>query len=647
MSPSATLDRPLTVSPLTHTTTPHGHTHMPKPGHVPEPETSAAPKRRSDIRNIAIIAHVDHGKTTLVDALLKQSGQFRDSELRETCMLDSNDLERERGITILAKNIALNYKGVKINIMDTPGHADFGGEVERVLGMADGVLILVDAFEGPKPQTRFVTAKAFERGLKPIVVVNKIDRAEARPHEVLNEVFDLFVELGADDDTLDFPYVFASGREGYASDDPTARSGDVQPLLDKVLEFVPGPVVDPDSPLQMMVTTLEWSEYVGRIATGRIISGSVTIGQKIAVMKADGKPLNGEVSEVNLFDKLGRVKTESAEAGDIVALIGLPNPEIGDTVCDRFNQRALPRISVDEPTLSMLFTINDSPLAGKDGGKFLTSRHIRDRLDRELEHNVALRVEEAGSKEKFLVSGRGILHLSVLIETMRREGYELSVGKPQVIIKNIDGKKHEPFETLTVDVPTQYVGAVMEPTCTRRGQMLDLTASDNGISHLTFSIPARGLIGLRTRLLNATKGEAVIHHRFDCFKHCEGEVPHRPNGVLVSQENGKAVAFAMGKLQERTDMFVKPGDEIYEGMIVGENSRDNDMVVNPVREKKLTNMRASGTDENIILKPPRDMSLEMALEYIEDDEYIEVTPKTIRLRKIVLLGSDRKRLRLM
>ena len=616
---------------------------MPKSGHTPEPE---APKRRGDIRNIAIIAHVDHGKTTLVDALLKQSGQFRDSELRETCMLDSNDLERERGITILAKNIAVNYKGVKINIMDTPGHADFGGEVERVLGMADGVLILVDAFEGPKPQTRFVTQKAFERGLKPIVVVNKIDRAEARPHQVLNEVFDLFVELGATDDILDFPYVFASGREGYASDDSKARSGDVQPLLDKVLEFVPGPVVDPDSPLQVMVTTLEWSEYVGRIAIGRIVSGSVTTGQKIAVMKADGKPLNGEVTEVHLFDKLGRVKTESAEAGDIVALIGLPNPEIGDTVCDRFNQRALPRISVDEPTLSMLFTINDSPLAGKDGGKFLTSRHIRDRLDRELEHNVALRVEEAGSKEKFLVSGRGILHLSVLIETMRREGYELSVGKPQVIIKIIDGQKHEPFETLTIDVPSAYVGAVMEPTCTRRGQLIDLTASDNGISHLTFSIPARGLIGLRTRLLNATKGEAVIHHRFDCFKLCEGEVPHRPNGVLISQENGKVVAFAMGKLQERTDLFVKPSDEVYEGMIVGENSRDNDMVVNPIREKKLSNMRASGSDDNIILKPPRDMSLEMALEYIEDDEYVEVTPKTIRLRKVVLLESERKRLRL-
>ena len=626
MPTSATLIRPHKVSTQAH--------------------TKDAPRRRDDIRNVAIIAHVDHGKTTLVDALLKQSGQFRESQLQGECILDSNDLERERGITILAKNIALTYKGVKINIMDTPGHADFGGEVERVLGMADGVLILVDAFEGPKPQTRFVTTKALERKLKPLVVVNKIDRPDCRPQEVLSEVFDLFVELGADNDTLDFPYVFASGREGYATDDPKVRTNDVQALLDKVLEFVPGPIVDNDSPLQMMVTTLEWSEYVGRIATGRVISGSVTKGQKIAVMKADGSALPGEVVAVNLFDKLGRFEVEKAEAGDIVALVGLPNPEIGDTVADRFNPRALPRIAVDEPTLSMLFTINDSPLAGKDGGKFLTSRHIRERLMRELECNVALRVEEADSQEKFIVSGRGILHLSVLIETMRREGYELSVGKPQVIIKEIGGKKCEPFETLTIDVPSESVGAVIEPTCARRGQLIDMTASENGISHLTFSIPARGLIGLRTRLLNATKGEAVIHHRFERYKPCEGEVPHRANGVLVSQENGNVVGFAMFKLQERTDMFVKPGDEVYEGMVVGENSRENDMVVNPIKEKKLTNMRASGSDENIILKPPRDMSLEIALEYIEDDEYVEVTPKSIRLRKVVLLENERKRLRL-
>ncbi len=632
MSSSATLDRP-------HKASSHPHKVELDPG-------AEAPRRRQDIRNIAIIAHVDHGKTTLVDALLKQSGQFRDSQLTQDCILDSNDLERERGITILAKNIAVNYKGVKINIMDTPGHADFGGEVERVLGMADGALVLVDAFEGPKPQTRFVTKKALERKLKPLVVVNKIDRTDCRPQDVLSEVFDLFVELGADDDTLDFPYVFASGREGYATDDPKVRTFDVSALLDKVLDFIPGPIVDPDSPLQMMVTSLEWSEYVGRIATGRIVSGSVVKGQKICVMKADGSQVNGEVVGVNLFDKLGRVDVERAEAGDIVALIGLPTPEIGDTICDRFTPRALPRITVDEPTLSMLFTINDSPLAGKDGGKFLTSRHIRDRLDRELEHNVALRVEEAGSKEKFLVSGRGILHLSVLIETMRREGYELSVGKPQVIIKEINGQKHEPFETLTIDVPSTSVGSVIEPICARRGQMLDMTASDNGISHLTFSIPARGLIGLRTRLLNATKGEAVINHRFESYKPVEGEVPHRANGVLISQENGKVVGFAMFKLQERTDMFVKPGDEVYEGMVVGENSRENDMVVNPIKEKKLSNMRSAGNDENIILNPPRDMSLEMALEYIEDDEYVEVTPKSTRLRKIVLLESERKRLRI-
>jgi len=632
MSSSATLDRP-------HKASSHPHKVELDPG-------AEAPRRRQDIRNIAIIAHVDHGKTTLVDALLKQSGQFRDSQLTQDCILDSNDLERERGITILAKNIAVNYKGVKINIMDTPGHADFGGEVERVLGMADGALVLVDAFEGPKPQTRFVTKKALERKLKPLVVVNKIDRTDCRPQDVLSEVFDLFVELGADDDTLDFPYVFASGREGYATDDPKVRTFDVSALLDKVLDFIPGPIVDPDSPLQMMVTSLEWSEYVGRIATGRIVSGSVVKGQKICVMKADGSQVNGEVVGVNLFDKLGRVDVERAEAGDIVALIGLPTPEIGDTICDRFTPRALPRITVDEPTLSMLFTINDSPLAGKDGGKFLTSRHIRDRLDRELEHNVALRVEEAGTKEKFLVSGRGILHLSVLIETMRREGYELSVGKPQVIIKEINGQKHEPFETLTIDVPSTSVGSVIEPICARRGQMLDMTASDNGISHLTFSIPARGLIGLRTRLLNATKGEAVINHRFESYKPVEGEVPHRANGVLISQENGKVVGFAMFKLQERTDMFVKPGDEVYEGMVVGENSRENDMVVNPIKEKKLSNMRSAGNDENIILKPPRDMSLEMALEYIEDDEYVEVTPKSTRLRKIVLLESERKRLRI-
>lgn len=598
--------------------------------------------RRDDVRNIAIIAHVDHGKTTLVDAILRQSGQFRESQLEQTCILDSNDLERERGITILAKNIALTYKGIRINIIDTPGHADFGGEVERVLRMADGAIILVDAFEGPRPQTRFVVQKALEVGLKPIVCVNKIDRPDARPPAVLDQVFELFMELGADDATLDFPYIFASGREGYASHDPAAREGTIAPLLDLVLEHVPGPEVDPDGPLQLAVTTLTWSEYVGRIATGRIVSGKIKKGQKVVLIRDDGTHSPGDVVNIEMFDKLGRVAVPEAFAGDIVAITGLPDPEIGDTVADRDKPIALERFPVDEPTLSMLFTINSSPFAGQDG-KYVTSRNLRDRLKRELESNVALRVEEAGDRDSFQVSGRGVLHLAILIETMRREGYELSVGKPEVIFKMIDGKRHEPFEQLSIDVPMENVGPVMELVGARRGQVLDMTAGIGGIQHLNFLIPARGLIGIRTRLLNATRGEAVIHHRFESYRPVEGEVPHRKNGVLVSQDRGKAVAFALGKLQERAELFVKPGDEVYEGMVVGENSRDNDLVVNPIREKKLTNMRASGSDENILLKPPRDMTLETALEYIEDDEFVEVTPKVIRIRKIFLSETDRKR----
>lgn len=598
--------------------------------------------RREDIRNIAIIAHVDHGKTSLVDAMLKQSGQFRESQLQGECILDSNDLERERGITILAKNIAIPYKGYKINVIDTPGHADFGGEVERVLMMADGALILVDAFEGPKPQTRFVVKKALEAKLQPIVVINKIDRPDCRPHEVLSEVFDLLVELGADDDILDFPYIFTSGREGYATHDPKVRTENIQLLLDMVIEKIPGPVARPDDPFQMMVTTLHWSEFVGRMATGRILAGSVRKGDKIVVMKAEGKNVKGEVQAVEVFDKLGRVEAEVAVAGDIVALVGLPNPEIGDTVADAENPVAITRIKVDEPTLSMCFTINSSPFAGKDG-KFVTTRHIRERLRRELESNVALRVEEGSTNDIFNVSGRGLLHLSVLIEQMRREGYELSIGKPQVIRKRIDGEIHEPFEVLTIDVPTPDMGGVMELVCNRRGQLRHMSSNDVGMSHLDFLIPARGLIGLRTRILNVTKGEAVMNHRFEAYGPVEGDVPHRANGVLVSQENGRVVGFALSKLQERSDLFVAPGDEVYEGMIVGENARDNDMVVNPIKEKKLTNMRASGTDDNIILKPPRLMSLEQALEYIEDDEYVEVTPKAIRLRKIILSEIGRRR----
>jgi GTP-binding protein len=601
--------------------------------------------RRNDLRNVAIIAHVDHGKTTLVDSLLKSSGQFRDAQLSQECMLDSNDQERERGITILAKNIALSFDGVKVNIIDTPGHADFGGEVERVLQMADGCLVLVDAFEGPRPQTRFVLQKALEVGLKPIVVVNKVDRLDARPQEALSETFDLFVELGADDETLDFPYIFASGRAGFATHDPSVRTDTIQPLLEMIIDKIPGPMVDPDGPLQMMVTSLSYSSFVGRIATGKIVSGSIKPGQQVVLTKADGSNKSEKVVSVEVFDKLGRNAVEVGTAGDIVALVGLSKPEIGDTVTDPLDPRPLPRIKVDEPTLSMVFTINSSPLAGQGqgAGKYLTSRHLRERLTRELEANVALRVEESSDKEAFVVSGRGVLHLSVLIESMRREGYELSVGKPQVIRKRIDGEWHEPFEVLIVDVPQTDVGPVMEIVGGRRGELVDMVTGTTGMTHLRFSIPARGLIGIRTRMLNATKGEAIIHHQFGSYKPMADEVPHRLNGVLVSQERGKAVAFALNKLQERSDLFVAPGDDVYEGMIVGENSRDNDMVVNPIKEKKLTNMRASGSDDNVILKPPRLMSLEAALEYIEDDEYVEVTPTAIRLRKIGLTENERKK----
>ncbi|TWT63228.1 translational GTPase TypA [Rubinisphaera italica] len=598
--------------------------------------------QRSDIRNIAIIAHVDHGKTTLVDSLLKQSGQFRDSQLQEACILDSNDLERERGITILAKNIALNYEGVKINIIDTPGHADFGGEVERVLSMADGALVLVDAFEGPRPQTRFVLSKALEQNLKPLVVINKIDRPDCRPDEVLSQVFDLLVELGASDEVLDFPYVYASGRSGFATHDPKDHTGDIRPLLDMIIEHVPAPTVAMDDPFQMMVTTLQWSKYVGRIATGRILAGKVNTGEKVVLMRADGSRVNSTVEQVEVFNNLGRAAVPQASAGDLVALVGLPDPDIGDTIAHPSITEALPRIKVDEPTISMSFTINSSPFAGKSG-KFVTSRHLRDRLMRELQSNVALRVEETDVKECFRVSGRGLLHLSILIEEMRREGYELSVGKPEVISKEIDGVMHEPFEILSIDVPTDLVGGAMELITPRRGQLQDMTSSETGQSHLQFLIPARGLIGLRTRLMNATRGEAVINHRFDSYKPSEGELPGRANGVLISQLPGKSSAYALWKLQDRAEMFVNPGTDIYEGMIVGENSRDNDMVVNPVREKKLTNVRASGSDDAILLKPPRDMSLEIALEYIERDEYVEVTPAAIRLRKIGLTENERKR----
>ncbi len=604
-------------------------------------ETGPTSMRRTDIRNIVIIAHVDHGKTTLVDVLLRQSGQFRDSQLQGDCILDSNPLERERGITILAKNIALPYKGVKINIIDTPGHADFGGEVERVLRMADGALLLIDAAEGPLPQTRFVLSKALEVGLKPIVVVNKIDRSDARPHEVISEALDLILDLGGEKHLDDFPHIFASGREGYATHDPEVRTDSMRPLLDMVLQEVPGPRIEQGQALQMLVTTLDWSEFVGRIAIGRIQSGSVRKGQKVLLMQAGDTQTEAKVAAVHVFENLGRREVESAEAGEVVALVGLENIEIGDTICDPESPRALPRLHVDEPTLEMVFSINNSPFAGRDG-KYVTTRQVRDRLYRELERNVALRVRPLEGTDALAVAGRGVLHLAVLIETMRREGYELSVGKPHVIIHENNGVKEEPFETLVVETPSEKLGPVMELVGERRGELAEMTTHGD-YTYATFSIPARGLIGLRTRLLNATQGMAIIHHRFAGYQPVEGDTPRRPNGVYVSMVNGRAVGYALNTLQERAEMFVAPGDEVYEGMIVGENARADDMNVNPTKEKKLTNVRAAGSDENIILKPPRRMTLEAALEYIEDDELVEVTPNFIRLRKILLKEADRRK----
>jgi GTP-binding protein len=597
-------------------------------------------KRRDDIRNVAIIAHVDHGKTTLVDAMLRQSGQFRASQLQGERILDSNDLERERGITILAKNIAINYGQTKINLIDTPGHADFGGEVERTLQMADGALVLVDAFEGPMPQTKFVLRKAFACHIRPIVVINKVDRPDARPNEVLNEVFDTFVELGASEEQLDFSYIFASGKAGFASHDPQASSGDVRPLFDVIVEKVPGPVVDPDSPFSVLCTTLDFSEYVGRIAIGRIVSGMVRRGQKAALLKAGGVSVPGSIGSVLLFDKLGRVEVEEAEAGDIVAIVGVSTVEIGDTIAAPEQTVPLPRIEVGEPTLSMLFTVNDSPLSGE--GIYLTSRHLNDRLERELESNVALRVETTDDGDAFQVSGRGLLHLSVLIETMRREGFELSVGKPEVIVRKIGGVDHEPYEFLVVNVPHSHIGPVMEFVGARRGEMSKMDVK-GAYAYLEFLIPARGLIGLRNRLMSATQGEAIMHHNFHDYRPLKGDIPGRGNGVMVSMVRGQAVAYSLDNLQQRGTMFVQPGDYVYEGMIIGENARSEDMVVNPCKEKKLTNMRASGSDKNILLKPPRLLTLEIALEYIETDELVEITPSKIRLRKKVLSEEGRKR----
>jgi len=597
--------------------------------------------RRNDIRNVAIIAHVDHGKTTLVDCLLRQSGQFRTSQLERERILDSGDLERERGITILAKNIALEWQGVKINLIDTPGHADFGGEVERVLRMADGALVLVDAAEGPMPQTRFVLGKALEARLRPVVIVNKIDRPDARPAEVLDEILELFLELGADDDLADFPFLYASSRDGFASDDPTVRTGTMQPLLDLILEKIPGPEVAPEAPLRMLVTTLDWSDYVGRIAVGRIESGKLTKGCGILRSTASGELVSAKASGLQVFDKLGRVDADEATAGDIAAVSGIEPIEIGDTLCSPDDPLPLPRLAVDEPTLSMVFGINTSPLAGRSG-TFLTTRHLRDRLLKELERNVALRVEPIAGTEQFAVSGRGLLHLSVLIETMRREGFEMSIGKPRVILRKEEGQTLEPFESLVVEVPQDKLGPVMELVGSRRGQLGHM-GTRGEFAHAVFSIPARGLIGLRTRVLNATQGTAIMHHRFESWQPLEGDLTGRANGVLVSMVAGKAVGFSLDSLQQRSELFISPGDDVYEGMIVGENARSDDMTVNPTKEKKLTNIRAAGSDRNILLKPPRRMSLEEALEYIEEDELVEVTPAVIRLRKVLLTENERKK----
>ncbi|MGN6371234.1 MAG: translational GTPase TypA [Phycisphaerae bacterium] len=603
-------------------------------------------KRRDELRNIAIIAHVDHGKTTLVDAMLRQSGMFRSQQLGNDLILDNNALERERGITILAKNVAMTYQdaaGVtrKINIIDTPGHADFGGEVERVLKMADGVLLLVDAFEGPMPQTRFVLKKAFHYHLKPIVVINKIDRPDARSNEVLNEIFDLFVELEANDDQLDFPVIYASGRAGFARLDPNDGNTDMRPLLETIVNKIRGPVADLDKPLQLQITNIDYSEYVGRIGIGRVFNGTINKDQQVALLKRNGKTEKHKIVDLYLFEGLGRAKTEHSEAGDICAVVGIDDVDIGDTIADINQPEALPLIDVDEPTLNMIFSVNDSPFAGREG-KFVTSRNVRERLYKELQSNVALRVEDTSSADSLRVSGRGLLHLGVLIENMRREGYELQVSKPKVIFKELNGHKCEPIENLVIDVPKQFEGAVMQAIGNRRGELVKMDTKGN-FTHMEFSIPARGLIGLRTRLLNATQGEAIMHHTFKDYELLRGGLPGRQNGVLISMENGNANAYALDKLNDRGMMFVKPGDEVYEGMIVGENNKDTDMVVNVCREKKLSNMRTTGSDENIILKPPRDMSLEIALEYIEDDELVEITPKTIRLRKRHLKENERKR----
>jgi GTP-binding protein len=593
-----------------------------------------------DIRNIAIIAHVDHGKTTLVDKLILAGRLFKEHEITGELMLDNNDLERERGITILSKNVAINYKGVKINVIDTPGHSDFGGEVERVLNMADGVLLLVDAFEGPMPQTRFVLSKALEMGKKPIVVINKVDKPNCNPDWAHEQVFDLMFALDATEEQLDFPVVYGSAKQGWMGHDWKNPTSDLTVLLDDIIKYIPEPIALEGTP-QMLVTSLDYSNYTGRICVGRLLRGSLNSGQMVSLCKKDGSFIKHRIKQLFVFEGLGKKEVQTVSAGDIIAVVGVDGFEIGDTIADPENPEALPVISIDEPTMSMIFSINDSPFFGQEG-KFVTSRHIRERLDKELEKNLAMKMEDTGSADTFMVFGRGVLHLSILIETMRREGYELQIGQPRVIVKEINGQKSEPIEELTIDVPESTSGKCIELVTRRKGVMLSMEPKADRFL-LRFEIPSRGIIGLRSNILTQTQGEAIMTHRLLGYEAWRGDIAGRQTGSLIVMENGPAFAYSLDNLQDRGHFFVEPGDEVYEGQVIGEHSRQNDLVVNVTKSKKLTNHRASGADDKTSLPPSRQFTLEEALEYIQEDEFVEVTPKSIRLRKVYLKEHERKR----
>ncbi len=595
-----------------------------------------------NIRNIAIIAHVDHGKTTLVDAMLQQSGTFRANEAHVDRVMDSNELERERGITILAKNTALFYHGTKINIVDTPGHSDFGGEVERALKMVDGVMLLVDASEGPLPQTRYVLGKALEAGLPQIVVINKIDRADARPQEVLNEIYDLFIDLDAKEEQLDFPVLYTNAKTGTAATSPAENGEDLQPLFESIVNTIPQPTGDASGPMQILVANLDYSDYLGRLAIARVFNGTLRTGEEVVIAKLDGLLQKTKITKLFSFSGLKRTDITETELGDIVAIAGVEGITIGETITDAENPAPLPPITIDQPTIAMLFTVNVSPFSGRDG-TYVTSRHLRERLEKELLTNVSLRVEDTGSTDSFTVMGRGELQLSILIEMMRREGYELMVGKPEIVTKRVDGKLMEPVEHLTVDVPEEFVGVVMEQLGTRKGEVANMHNHGYGRVRIEFKVPSRGLIGLRSQLLTDTRGTIVMNSLFDGYIQWQGEIPHRPTGALIADRGGVSTAYALWNLQERGELFVGPGVDVYEGMVIGENAKDNDLDVNVVREKKLTNMRASTADEAIRLVPFRQLNLEQAIEFIADDEFVEVTPKFLRLRKKVLQANKRKK----